>query len=567
MSVTSQDISASAISGRGSHGILLARQVSGCVMLCFVIMHLTNHSLLIASLPLAEAARTWLAEPWRTIPGTVLFYGSCLVHAGLSLWTLYSRRTLQMPLGELVLLILGLLIPYLLIDHALAMRLQQPMRGIEPNYRLVLTAHFHDNPIMAVQQSMALLIVWFHGCFGLGRALGSSPAFWRMRTALISAAVLLPVLALIGYGVAGFEVRARIAQEMMSIHPPMPSAQGSSAGATMIAMTSTGLRTGWVLLVAFVLILRQLRALLGRSAEIEISYLGGEVARASPGMSILEASWSNGVSHYSVCGGNGRCSTCRVRIMASDGPLPEPSPLEAATLSRIHAGPDVRLACQLRPLGAITVARLVEPPRSQPVEGATMPPREHDVAVLFCDLRRFTALTERHLPYDVVFLLNLYFDVVGNAVAATGGKVDKFIGDGAMAIFGIDTDMDSASRAALRAAAMIRRNTSVLNAELVRDLGLSIDVGIGIHAGSAIIGAMGFSGDLSETAIGDTVNVASRLEGVAKDLQVPIVASDVVMRAQERPWDDLPSQMVSIRGREGGLVVYALQDAESARFL
>ncbi|MFH5776014.1 adenylate/guanylate cyclase domain-containing protein [Paracoccus sp. NGMCC 1.201697] len=567
MSAVSPDGAGGAFPGRSGPAMLLARQISGSVILCFVIMHLTNHSLLIASIPLAEDARQWLAMPWRTLPGTVLFYGSCLIHAGLSLWTLYSRRTLQMPLGELILLILGLLIPYLLIDHAMAMRLQEPLRGLEPSYRMVLTAQWHDNPIMSIQQSVALVIVWVHGCYGLGRVLATNPGFRRIRTGIVAAAVLLPVLALIGYGVAGVETVDRIAREEMSMHPPLPPLPEAYLGSNRIAMISTGLRTGWILLIAMVLILRQLRAFLGRSGQIEISYLGGEQARANPGMSILEASWANGIAHYSVCGGNGRCSTCRVRIMASDEPLPLPSPLEAATLARIQAGPDVRLACQLRPRAAVTVARLVEPPRTHAAEGQAMPPREHEIAVLFCDLRSFTTLSERHLPYDVVFLLNLYFDIVGNAVAANGGRVDKFIGDGAMAVFGIDTDLNVASQSALRSAAQIRRNVGALNEELIRNMGVRIDVGIGIHAGSAIIGSMGFSGNLSETAIGDTVNVASRLEGVSKDLHAPIVASQEVMQAQDRPWADLAGQMVQVRGRESGLIVYPLQDTESARFL
>ena len=110
-----------------------------------------------------------------------------------------------------------------------------------------------------------------------------------------------------------------------------------------------------------------------------------------------------------------------MRVLASDAALPPPNTVEQATLARIHAGPDVRLACQLRPQGALTVARLLEPPQARMAQFADTPPRELDIAVLFCDLRSFTALSERQLPYDVVFLLNRYFDIVGNAVAASGG--------------------------------------------------------------------------------------------------------------------------------------------------
>ena len=554
--------------GLGDHShLVLARQLAGGVVLCFVIMHLINHALLIGSVEFADQARRWLALPWRTLPGTILLYGALLTHAGLALWTLYARRTLQMPLGEFMLLVMGLLIPDLLIDHAMAMRLTAPMRGVEPSYQQVLIAQWVDNPMMALQQSVALIVVWLHACLGLGRALSGNARFRDLRSMLIAAAVLLPVLALIGYADAGSETALHLRQAEMSQHPPMPLPAGNREGGAKMEMIASGLRISWVLLIALVLVLRQVRAWMSRAGEIEISYLGGAMVRVAPGTSVLEASRMNGIAHYSICGGNGRCSTCRVRVLAAEMPLPQPSSVEQATLARIHAGKDVRLACQLRPTGALTVARLLEPPQTQLALFADTPPREQDIAVLFCDLRSFTALSERQLPYDVVFLLNRYFDTVGNAVAAAGGVVDKFIGDGAMAVFGLDSDLPTACRAALRCAAMIRQNIGLMNEELRKDMGLTIDVGIGIHAGSAIIGQMGFAGHMSQTAIGDTVNVASRLEGVSKDLGAPIVVSHEIMSRQDQPPGALPAVSVTIRGRENGLVVYPLQDEDSARFL
>ena len=548
--------------------LVLARQLAGGVVLCFVVMHLVNHALLIGSVPFADQARRWLALPWRTLPGTILLYGALLVHAGLALWTLYARRTLQMPLAEFLVLVMGLLIPDLLIEHATAMRLTGPLRGVEPSYQMVLKAQWFDNPVRALQQSVALIIVWLHACLGLGRALSASARFRNLRTMLIAAAVLLPVLALIGYADAGREMAHDLHQAEMSQHPPMPAGPvGDRAGATRIDMITTALRIGWVLLIALVLVLRQIRAWMSRGGEIEISYLGGAMVRVGPGTSVLEASRMNGIAHYSICGGNGRCSTCRVRVLASDAALPPPNTVEQATLARINVGQDVRLACQLRPEGALTIARLLEPPEARMTQFADTPPSERDIAVLFCDLRSFTALSERQLPYDVVFLLNRYFDIVGNAVAASGGVVDKFIGDGAMAVFGLESDLTEACRAALRCAAMIRHNIGLMNEELRRDMGLTIDVGIGIHAGSAIIGQMGFAGHMTQTAIGDTVNVASRLEGVSKDIGAPIVASHEIMSRQELSADDLAAISVTVRGRATELLVYPLQDEDAARYL
>ena len=121
-------------------------------------------------------------------------------------------------------------------------------------------------------------------------------------------------------------------------------------------------------------------------------------------------------------------------------------------LHRIRAIGSIRLACQLRPTGAVEVAPLLPP--SLPVGGDALPAdiaagSERDIAVLFADLRGFTSLSEGRLPYDVVFVLNRYFAAMGRAIETAGGRLDKFLGDGIMALFGIDDDPARACRQAL----------------------------------------------------------------------------------------------------------------------
>ncbi len=152
--------------------------------------------------------------------------------------------------------------------------------------------------------------------------------------------------------------------------------------------------------------------------------------------------------------------------------------------------------------------------------------------MLFVDIRHFTTLTETRLPFDVVFLLNRYFAIIGKAVEQAGGRLDKFIGDGAMALFGLNTAPEEACRQALNAAAAIVAEIDKLAAELADELALPLRIAIGIHTGPAVVGTMGYGRVRSMTAIGDTVNVAS----LARDRRQGVRGGDRHLRAGSEPF-------------------------------
>ena len=175
-------------------------------------------------------------------------------------------------------------------------------------------------------------------------------------------------------------------------------------------------------------------------------------------------------------------------------------------------------------------------------------------------------LTEARLPYDIVFLLNRYFAIVGQAVERSGGRLDKFIGDGAMALFGLTGSAADGCKNALKAAAIIVKEIERLNNELAGELSMPLRVAIGIHTGPAIVGAMGYGAVKSLTAIGDTVNVASRLEAVAKEFDVTLVVSEPVVTLAASDTAGLEVRDVAIRGRALPLRVYIVPQESSIRF-
>jgi adenylate cyclase len=259
-----------------------------------------------------------------------------------------------------------------------------------------------------------------------------------------------------------------------------------------------------------------------------------------------------------VCGGRGRCSTCRVHIDAGAEHLPVPQEDEARVLRRIAAPASVRLACQLRPVADVSVTPLL-PPSATAADAMERSQyqrsEERTVAVLFADMRGFTRLAESRLPYDVVFVLNRYREEMAHAIESAGGVVNEFVGDGVMALFGLDSNVETGCRQAITGAHAMLERLQHLNRTLAAELSEPLRVGIGIHAGPVILGEMGYSNLKGITVVGDVVNTASRLEEMTKRFSASVVMSeDAASHAGDSIAGWLRHQ-VEVRGRVGTMTV------------
>ncbi len=161
------------------------------------------------------------------------------------------------------------------------------------------------------------------------------------------------------------------------------------------------------------------------------------------------------------------------------------------------------------------VKQLLENPNSFRLGGVNQ-----SITVLFADIRGFTALSENEKPEKVVGLLNRYFSAMTEIIFMHGGTLDKYTGDGLMAIFGAPTASDEDALNAVKAAVTMQKRLTTLNAELRAEGFEQISVGIGLHTGEATIGYIGSDKRSEYTAIGDTVNLASRLESNAAGGQI-----------------------------------------------
>jgi adenylate cyclase len=258
------------------------------------------------------------------------------------------------------------------------------------------------------------------------------------------------------------------------------------------------------------------------------------VEEEHPGRTVLSISRSNGIPHTAACGGHARCSTCRVIILDGTENLSAPNEAEARLTAAKGLGEDVRIACQTCVLGPVTLRRLVHDDCDIALAQADSPHtagKEVSLAVLFSDIRSFTPFVETHLAYDVVHILNRYFHRMGEAVLRHDGYIDKYIGDGLMALFGMEgTDPVRSCVQAARAALDMVAELPHFNEYLGRQFGTSLEIGIGVHFGEVIVADMGHPKRRQLTAIGDAVNVASRIEAATKEFGTRLLVSDALVR-------------------------------------
>ena len=501
-----------------------ARLASGLVLVFFVTTHFLNHSLGLISLEAMEQGRLYFMAFWRAKTAMYVLYGALLTHLCLGLWSLYKRRPiLRVPPWELAQLALGLAIPPILVGHIFDTHFGFTLAGVDDTYAYVLLLLWVERPYGAVLQIALLLTAWLHACIGLHYWLRIRPWYPKAVPALYSIALLLPVLALLGFVQGGLQVIALAETPMWLESYKQTIDYPDAAGWARIQGAAD---TGQQLFLGGIAL-----ALLGRGAR-RLAGLRrkGATVRYPDG------------------------SACRVRIDTGEEHLPPPEAEETRVLRRIAAPPKVRLACQTRPTGDVQVTPLLPAAasaRDALRAGRESGGREQQVAILFVDLRGYTKLSEDRLPFDTVFLLNRYFAETGQAITGAGGRIDKFIGDGVMALFGAEENADPAQacRQALTAARAIGEGLDRLNQALSHELKEPLRLAMGLHVGPAIVGVMGYGTAMALTAIGDAVNTASRLESIAKERDAQLAVSEALVRLAGAGLEAYPHEEVAIRGK------------------
>jgi adenylate cyclase len=507
------------------------RLASGLVLFTYVAAHLVNHTLGLVSVVVAERGLAVTLALWHSLPGTVILYGAAGIHLALAFDAIYARRTLRMAPLDLLRIVLGLGIPTLLIGHAVGTRLAWELYQQSPQYERVVWSLWATD---GQGRQLALLVPgWLHGCLGVHLAFAQRPLYQRLHRWLFAAALMLPVVAGLGFLSMGRELAADPA---LRAHLDATIALRPERSAVLIGVRETLLAV-YFSAIAAVFAAREIRALVERRSRTLVSIEYPQRTLSVPrGWSVLEASRSHHLAHLSLCGGRARCSTCRVQVTQGEDRCPPPGPAEQATLARIQAGAGVRLACQLRPQGDITVVPLLGARHRAPARALIATAVEQDVVLVCVDWRNRGAIARQVLPQDAVFLSRLFSETAALVVHAAGGTECDPSAGSTVAAFGIGVDLPVACRSALAAAHSIDHALSDLASRWKGDFGVVPDFALCVHVGPAAIGEIGVEVSRRFTAAGPAVDTALRLRAAAARKGTHVLVSvDVLERAGAAP--------------------------------
>jgi adenylate cyclase len=189
-------------------------------------------------------------------------------------------------------------------------------------------------------------------------------------------------------------------------------------------------------------------------------------------------------------------------------------------------------------------------------EGLKLGGTRREITALFVDIRGFTPLSEKCQPEEVVEILNDYLHLCATSIFEFGGTLDKFIGDATMAIFNAPLNLDDHEFRAVQAAWAMKQGSYALAEKLEKKFGRSVEFGIGINTGFAVVGNIGAKFRMDYTAIGDTVNTAARLESNSKPGQI-LLSWSTYERVRDRVEASFLGE-IKVKGKELGLPVYQL---------
>ena len=537
---------------------------TGMFLMFYCVTHYLNHSIGIFGLEAVEYIRNIFLFFWRNPVMNFFLPSVAVIHIYLSLSRVIRLASFRgFKRHEWFQLIAGILTVPALALHVSGTKIAHVFYGINDTYTFLSSSIADYTDIVIF--NLLMLLVWMHGYIGVKYWMKVNSKYQSYLNKMGMFFFLLPILSFVGV-ISMF----RESNLNLLIDPKYKEKVFNSSNPENVDLDKLTEDTIMYFVIPYLFLIILLFTgrfiffkIKRRNNSIQISYPEGIISKIFPGMSILEASIDAGIPHAHVCGGRGRCSTCRIRVDKGLDQLEPPRQKEKRVLRGIGAPENVRLACQAFPKIDLNVSPLLAHDanyKENASEQKYIHGSDREICIMFTDLRAFTKMSEKKLPYDVVFILNQYFKLMGEIIENHGGYLDKFIGDGTMALFGIEEGPKEGSRNAIMAASQMNVELKKLNERLIHDLPFPLKMGIGIHSGDVIFGKMGYKHAKNLTAVGDAVNTASRLESLTKEFKCQLIISKYTYELSDYQFNTIEEDSVKIIGRDEMLDVVKIEN-------
>src|SRR5574339_448899 len=275
-----------------------------------------------------------------------------------------------------------------------------------------------------------------------------------------------------------------------------------------------------------------------------VEFIGDRSIKVKEGESILDASLAAGIPHYHACGGNAKCSTCRVLIKEVIQNLTPYTENEKLLRERMRIPQNVRLACQTFVTGApVLLHRIIRDDTDiklyikEDLKSVIQNiGEERYLALFFLDIRNFTLFMEAYLAFDVIHVIRRLFTLFRKCIEENHGRIIETAGDGFYAVFGMESPIQAAVNDAYSAGHLILKEVDIFNGQYLRKhFHYEVSVGIGLHMGKVIVGNIGIGVNNNLTVMGMPVNIASRIQAATKEVNNSFLISDSIYRLLRQP--------------------------------
>ncbi len=286
----------------------------------------------------------------------------------------------------------------------------------------------------------------------------------------------------------------------------------------------------------------------------------------SPGSTILKATLKAKINHTHVCGGNARCSTCRIYVVEGLSNCQPRNEKEKQLAKKLGFPENIRLACQTKVSGNIAIRRLVVDDLDKQIiltqfgnSSGTKLGQEKDLAILFTDIENFTQFAETFPAYDVVHVLNRYYQTMNEIIVQYNGIISDVAGDGILALFGVIEDSENPVLDAINTVQDMNDALVRFNGYLNQMYDRSFGIRAGINFGKVIVGNFDTGRMRKISAIGDEVNTTSRIETANKDFDTQLLISQSAYEEVQRSVEIHKMHRSSLKGKSGEYVLYEIK--------